>query len=525
VALCALAAILLFWGLDSQYLWQDEANTAVLAVRMLRFGRPLAYDGVNLISTDNKLREEAGRVGQRTRSAKASIDFHVKQGDFKPDTTWKWHPWGQFIVAAASIKLLGQTTLAARLPFALAGVVTVLVLYRLTLTNFGSAAMAQIASLLLVFNSYWIIHGRQCRYYSLSSLFLVVTLLAYARWQRGGRWGAAAFVAAAWCWFQVDFGSLWPVLAVLFADGFVAHWRRPRNILAVWTAFAATIAPFVWYYELWGRSETHDSLWTDRMWITLFNTNEYVVAAPIVAAAVILLIWRRKSAGTIEYRVAAIGCGIIFAMVFWVPTIDISPFLRYEIMIAPVTCMVSAWVLTRIFRGRAAGLAWVATAVMVVTPWLSMPLHPIVWPPYWYQRGTLVRDELFRLKREMLGQRPDLNRQVIEWLRYTAPSTAEILINYEDLPLMYYLPNPIRGGLASFRVEDESKGPPEFLVVRDGIPFTQWGIFLREARHYLWDKEELGIEPAMWGNNPDPMSYLKPYSGATVITARLARQR
>ena len=33
------AAVLLLWNLTDTYLWQDEANTAVLAVRLLEHGR------------------------------------------------------------------------------------------------------------------------------------------------------------------------------------------------------------------------------------------------------------------------------------------------------------------------------------------------------------------------------------------------------------------------------------------------------------------------------------------------------
>jgi predicted membrane-bound mannosyltransferase len=39
--IASLAAILLFWGLSDRYLWQDEAATAVLSARLLKFGRPL----------------------------------------------------------------------------------------------------------------------------------------------------------------------------------------------------------------------------------------------------------------------------------------------------------------------------------------------------------------------------------------------------------------------------------------------------------------------------------------------------
>lgn len=221
--LAGLSAILLFWGLSDKYLWQDEAATAILAERMLKYGRPVAYDGRNLVTIDYFATEDTDTIGQRTGNPKAAVDYYVRRGDFKRDTTWKWQPWGQFVVAAVGLRLLGHTTLAARLPFAVAGLATVLLLYRLVRKCCGSWRMATISALLLLTNAYWVMHARQCRYYSLSSLLLVVTLAAYLRWQGGERWGATAFVLAAWCWFQVDYGTVWPVLAVLFVDALVSR--------------------------------------------------------------------------------------------------------------------------------------------------------------------------------------------------------------------------------------------------------------------------------------------------------------
>src|SRR6187455_1783146 len=109
-----LAGVLLFWRLGAVYLWQDEANTAVLAVRMLKFGKPLAYDGVNLLTNDNFAAEDRSTVGSRTTNPRAAVDYVIARGDLKPDTSWIFHPWGQFVAAAASIRLLGQTTIAAR---------------------------------------------------------------------------------------------------------------------------------------------------------------------------------------------------------------------------------------------------------------------------------------------------------------------------------------------------------------------------------------------------------------------------
>src|SRR5271154_1924162 len=75
-AITALAAVLIFWSLGDRYLWQDEAETALLGKNILTFWRPIAYDGTNFVS------QEAGR------------EFN------KSDFLWRWSPWIQFYVAA-----------------------------------------------------------------------------------------------------------------------------------------------------------------------------------------------------------------------------------------------------------------------------------------------------------------------------------------------------------------------------------------------------------------------------------------
>ena len=50
--LLLLAALLIFPNLDDRRLWDDEAETALLARNTLRFGVPIAWDGVNLISQE-----------------------------------------------------------------------------------------------------------------------------------------------------------------------------------------------------------------------------------------------------------------------------------------------------------------------------------------------------------------------------------------------------------------------------------------------------------------------------------------
>ena len=79
----AIASLLLFWNLGARYLWQDEAACAVLAERLVEHGRPLGYDGRNLITMDEFRPEEAAGVERRVSDADTALRFFVDKGDFK----------------------------------------------------------------------------------------------------------------------------------------------------------------------------------------------------------------------------------------------------------------------------------------------------------------------------------------------------------------------------------------------------------------------------------------------------------
>ena len=115
----------------------------------------------------------------------------------------------------------------------------------------------------------------------------------------------------------------------------------------------------------------------------------------------------------------------------------------------------------------------------------------------------------YHIGTDIFGHRPDPNRLVIEWLQMNSNPSDEILVNYEDLPMMYYLPNPIRGGVVAFRAEDDRVTPPAFAVIRRTVPFVYQSVFAREVARYYWAQVPVQAPDIRWGNNPDPEGHLQ----------------
>ena len=385
-----------------------------------------------------------------------------------------------------------------------------------------SLPIATLTCLLLLANAYWVLHGRQARYYALSTLFLLVTLLAFERWQRGVRWGAALFVAAAWCWFQVDYGTVWPVLSVLFLSALLVNHRSPWKVLLPGLVLGAAIMPFLFFYQMAGRLSAQSGTWQNRFGDNLFNLNQFVIPVTVLLAAAIVLARQWRRIGGAEKRLVTISVGILVALALWVPTVAPTSFLRYVVMVAPIGCFVTAWAIVRSLGERPV-LVGIAAVVIAVTPWASIPFENLAPLPMMRPGGAVIRPELGALIRNIFQPRRDPNQLVVEWLKQNASPTDEILINYEDLPLMYYLPNPVRGGIAAFRVEDDAKGPPRFAVLRRSVPFVHWPVFQREMDRYQWDAVPLKAPDLVWGNNPDPYGQIQ--DPATVRDLFIARRR
>ncbi len=140
IVLIAVLCSPLFYGLGATYLWQDEAQTALLGRSVLKHGVPMVGSGADSLSCCGG--RDAGVGGLYLQIA-----------------------WLQAYVAALSLAVFGESSWSARLPFALAGWLCV-PLVGWTLHRAGSTlGTARLGSALTAVSVFFIIAARQARYY------------------------------------------------------------------------------------------------------------------------------------------------------------------------------------------------------------------------------------------------------------------------------------------------------------------------------------------------------------------------
>ena len=518
VAVAIIAALMLLWNLGDQTLWQDEAATAVLAKRMLQFGKPLAYDNRNLITMDYRSGDESatGPLREMAKSAEAGVRFYQERGDYKADTTWVGQPWGQFVLAAASFRLFGVDTWQARFPFALCGVLTIVSLFVFVRSRFDSLT-AWVAVLLLCGNVYWLLHMRQCRYYAPSSLLLWWQFVAYWRWQEGRPWGRLGFIVAAWLLFQCDYGVFVPVLAACSGESIISGRRRRIESLAIAAAIVLLVLPWYGYYELGSRLKPSLLSYWVRLLALSYSVNQFTLPVVIFIAAMIAAWFDRsvRSASQVSRgRLVGVGGGLVIVLLVWMAYVAPFGFHRYVVGLTPIAAWLTAYVLVAAARKISkvasqsqlqAPLALSAAIIVIVTPWLSQTVAWCVPPKYRTvpHLDLFVRSEFQRLFDSYLGTMPDPNKQLFAALKLMASPNDEILVNCDDIPFMFYTDHRIRGGISAFRIDDPSGERVVLILISAANGAPHW-LMEKAVNQRNWNPYPVDIPSCALANCPDP---------------------
>ncbi len=423
-ALTLLAAILLLTNLGNHYLWQDEAQTALIAGTTLETGIPRGHDGVNSFSQE----------------------FGVEYGD---TGIWKWHTWLSFYICAASLGLLGPTTLAARLPFALFAIATVILTYFTSRSLWCDRRAAAFSATLLTLCVPYLILGRQCRYYSVAAFFTLAALLAYTRLRPGERAWAAALFAAATLLFHTHYVYCATLLATLLAHSLFLERSRFAQVFAVSAGVTLFNAP----------------------WIAWFSSIRYGenYAGRILDLGLSAEIGLRLVTQLVDYFLhpvfVAVAIGFAVVQVFRGEPI-LAPRMRSSVWLVLLFCAVNV-----AFLAIAAPSAY----FRYLTP-LAAPVFLLVGPlmsalsrrsllltgaavSIWLALGSLHLF-VYELTHDFDGP----IEGIVKTLKARGAPDQIVAVNYGDLPIKFYTGMRVVGGLTG---EDlEAAGAADWIILR-----------------------------------------------------------
>ncbi len=405
-----IACIMLLTNLGNQYLWQDEAETALVAKTILVHGLPMTVEGKNFIS-------------------------QVLIPDSLGAKVWKDTPWFPCYLLAGFFGLFGVGTFMARLPFALFGVATIALAYWAAYTFWKTRRSAVFAAAALLMNVWFLVLCRQCRYYAPDMFFSLAVLLGYYHILRGSRGGALAMVAALVLLFNtqyLQFGAL--VLAINLHALFCRRDRLKAALIWSGAALIICLPGIIWfagiqeaYTNLEGmvppgfQKTAHFSLDFAKQWL------QYIFP-PFLFAAIALLTgynWLRKSftpLSTEYYQNAQLL--VIFSVVsilFLAATVPYEPHFRYIGPLIPAACLLMALVAEMVMKLH---VMWGVALLGILT---------LNWP---------MTDFFYEITHDYNGP----IEGIVQYLNLYGHDTDTALVVGEDLPLKLYTRMHIVGG-------------------------------------------------------------------------------
>ena len=486
----ALVGLALVWAeLGKDYLWADEGDTAVLAANITKCGLPKAWDGVTFIDSDKGAR-------------------------LNHDLVMVTSPWLQYCVAAASFVVFGEQTFWARLPFAIAGWLTVLFAYCMVLEATANRWAAFSAGAILVGSIQFLLYCRQCRYYTLCMLLALWLIWIFLK-MKATRHCIFFALTAILLFHAHPIGSI-PIVALGVLTIVYRPFAAQRRWF--WTAAPAIIALTLPWVFLGGSgySESMGSVQSIPQFIG--RIVQYLIecasVTPLVGVAVIALLCgiqryrghnRNESPGSTASKpvpdkqstcliVITIVALVLYALVVAATEPADSLWrigIRYTTPMFPLMAMTAGILISRISRERTV-LILALTAIVIftkfgqLTPWIfwgknvaSFDRKEVIeahLPVDLVERFFNTRQQLIFIC-DLFQADPGTIGNVSDFLRDHAQPGDKLITNYEWEPLYFHtgLPQALKI-LPDYPIYQAAKAEnlPEYVFDVDEVRWVIW---------------------------------------------------
>ena len=472
VGLLLAASVLLLSNLGNGYLWQDEAETAVLARTTRQYGYPRAFDG------------------------RSYLEIPAAYGH-GPGEAWIYSPWLPFYLLAGVFAVMGESTAVARLPFALCGLLTLYLTWRLAAQMTRDRLVHRLSVAILTCSVPFLLHMRQCRYYALTTALVVGVCLAYLAWlRRPSARSCAWLIGALVAFFHTNFGSYVPLVI-----GLGLHCSFQRRSAPVPWAQVAWLAGIVGVLTVpWAmffyRGAFIGALSVGRMFHHLeFYVrviNKYLVPLAFIGGAALViallrLVWPklRMPQRSVLAQASLLALVIVAQAAFLL--IPDQRQMRYLIPVVPLMAILEAWWLVQQVRWHRV-VGWMIVGLVLFTNALQAPRVQIP-----------LTQLVYELTHPYIGPMEG----IVGYLRAHARPGETVKIPYDDRTLMFYT-NLVIERPSEFTQESE----PDWVILRrDWMPegFLESPYFRRIAASY--ERIELPVPDVLWQNREDPGSH------------------
>jgi hypothetical protein len=485
LGLAIFGAGLIFINLGSGYLWADEGDTAVLAANITKVGLPRAWDGATFMDSD---------FGARVNDHLVMVSS----------------PWFQYYVAAGSFLLFGQNTLAARLPFALAGWLTIWLVYRFVWKATADRRAALCSTILMICSVQFLLFCRQSRYYAFAMLFTCLLVDAFLRMRSPQR--AALFASAAVLLFHTHPIGIVPVFA-LGALTLVDHRFLPQRRW-FWLSIPLVLVLTVPWFGIARAGYTENASLVPSIRDFFMRFVQYLIECSsvtpligVMALCLVGLIGRRRLTGSLQqdekaFLITVFAVGVSYAVAMAVTQRTAALWvtgLRYTSAIIPLLAAAAGVLLLHVSRARNFILLpllflFAFTKFAQITPWTfwadknpnpenkAVALHV---PSKTVDSFFPTEDLLFA--RDLWQPNVGTVGKCIEFLREHAGRNDLIITNYESEPLYFHTRLP--QGMKITRQDPiyeiaRRRGLPEYVF---GVDHARWVVW-----RFNWD-DYLGI--------------------------------
>lgn len=489
IAMALAGSLLIFTNLGGRCIFGDERHTATTAMAFLRTGLPLTNDDYP--------------VGWTTTVGSCRV--------------LTLHPWCDPYLAALSVRLLGRTAFALRLPFALIGVAFLVLLLALGRRLLVSRRALLILALLALCCLPLLLFLRAARYYT-PTLFMITALAVIWNDLEAGpsRRGLRSLA----CLYSILLAfTFWPaglvtnafLLLMTFLTGKRGTWRLPLPGLLVAVLFYLAVRSGSYNVQQLAGVAFSDRLhgilfmlvevnrYYLPLWMLVFLPVTPLRGKGILAAfcAAMLLAFNFGAFYAARYLVPLVPLLLVAAAAIWDRIIPRSPLVATVLLLLVVGTNLPA------------AMSWYLLTPAMMLPGVATRLpSQMDWPQAMAKYGSLrppILDALLSLPRLYYGS----TEGMVDFLRAHARPGERVLVQENVFSYQYHLPDlkiVMKHYPDSFAAYDwivpncyQASRPHEIVRLREDLS--------RGAEAHGFRREETDI-PDWWYGNPWPDEYI-----------------